>query len=121
MTLYRPVGTRELSLIAESGYTRFPPRLPEQPIFYPVLNEEYAREIAERWNVKRSSDRKGYVTAFEVDDAYASRFEIHTVGRRCHQELWVPAEELDEFNSHISGLIRVIAAFSNEVECIKKS
>ena len=114
--LYRPVGTKELSLIAESGYTRFPPRLPEQPIFYPVLNEEYAREIAEKWNVSRSADHRGYVTAFEVEDGYAAQFEAHTVGKSSHRELWVPAEELDEFNRHITGPIRVIAAFSDEPE-----
>ena len=52
MILYRPVGESELILIAESKYTAFPPRLPEQPIFYPVLNEQYAAEIAKRWNTK---------------------------------------------------------------------
>lgn len=35
--LYRPVGAKELDLIAASGYREFPPRLPEQPIFYPVI------------------------------------------------------------------------------------
>ena len=52
MILYRPVGEQELALIRESGYTAFPPRLPEQPIFYPVLNEQYAVEIASKWNTK---------------------------------------------------------------------
>ena len=59
MILYRPVGTKELSLIAESGYTRFPPRLPEQPIFYPVLNKEYAVEIASGWNAKFTTQNTG--------------------------------------------------------------
>ncbi len=40
--LYRPVGKQELALIRESGFTAFPPRLSGQPIFYPVLVEEYA-------------------------------------------------------------------------------
>ena len=53
-TLFRPVGPKELALIAASGYRQFPPRLPEQPIFYPVLNEEYTRQIARDWNVKAS-------------------------------------------------------------------
>lgn len=112
MLLYRPVGTKELQLIAESGYTRFPPRLPDQPIFYPVLNEAYAIEIAEGWNARYNDDRKGYVTAFEVDDGYCARFEPHTVGRNRHQELWVSAEELEEFNSHILGRIKVIRTYS---------
>lgn len=113
MTLYRPVGTAELKLIEKSGYKCFPPRLPEQPIFYPVLNEKYASEIAERWNVKDTDDHKGYVTVFEVDDEYCSQFEIHTVGRSYHQELWIPAEELENFNQHIIGTIKVIGEFSD--------
>ena len=113
MILYRPVGTAELKLIEQSGYKAFPPRLPEQPIFYPVLNEKYAREIAERWNVKDTTDHKGYVTEFEVDDEYCSNFEVQTVGRSYHQELWIPAEELDNFNQHIMGTIKVISEFSS--------
>ena len=114
MILYRPVGTAELELIEQSGYRSFPPRLPEQPIFYPVLNERYACEIAERWNARDNSDHKGYVTRFEVDDDYISRFEVQTVGRSYHQELWIPAVELEEFNSHIIGNIEVIDSFSEE-------
>ncbi len=113
MILYRPVGTSELELIERSGFKQFPPRLPEQPIFYPVLNEKYAAEIAEKWNVKSTDDRRGYVTRFEVEDEYISRFEVQTVGKSYHQELWIPAEELEEFNSHIIGRIEVIAEFSN--------
>ena len=73
MRLYRPVGQAELDLIARTNYKEYPPRLPEQPIFYPVLNEKYAREIAEKWN-KKSADSgyAGYVTTFEIDDAMAS-------------------------------------------------
>lgn len=44
--LYRPVGLKEMELIAESGFKKFPPRLMWQPIFYPVLNEQYASQIA---------------------------------------------------------------------------
>lgn len=113
MILYRPVGTAELKLIEQVGYKGFPPRLPEQPIFYPVLNEKYAQEIAERWNVKDTTDHKGYVTRFEVDDDYCSQFEVHTVGRSYHQELWIPAEELEAFNHHIVGLIEIISTFSD--------
>ena len=60
MILYRPVGTKELELIRESGWTRYPPRLPEQPIFYPVLEEEYARQIARDWNARYHDDHRGY-------------------------------------------------------------
>ena len=114
MILYRPVGTKELKLIQESDNREFPPRLPEQPIFYPVLNEKYASEIASGWNVKYNEDHKGYVTKFEIDDQYYEQFEIHTVGDSYHQELWVPAEELIVFNHHIIGKIQVICEYSEE-------
>ena len=111
MILYRPVGTAELDLIAGSDYKKFPPRLPEQPIFYPVLNYDYACEIAEKWNTK-TADHKGYVTEFEVDDEYIKNFTVHTVGAKRHQELWSPAEELENFNRHIIGKIKITATFS---------
>jgi hypothetical protein len=107
MRLYRPVGLKELELIAASGYRAFPPRLPEQPIFYPVLTLEYAVQIAREWNAK-TAPFAGFVTAFDVDDEFVQRYEVKTVGAREHQELWVPAEELDEFNAHIVGTIEVI-------------
>ena len=113
MILYRPVGEQELALIRESGYTAFPPRLPEQPIFYPVLNEQYAAEIAGKWNTKDpASGFKGYVTRFEVDDGFLSRYEVQMVGRSYHQEYWIPADELTEFNRHIVGKIEVIRTIS---------
>ncbi|MBR2047736.1 MAG: hypothetical protein IKC09_05360 [Oscillospiraceae bacterium] len=109
MILYRPVGQAEYDLIRASGFTAFPPRLPEQPIFYPVLNQQYAREICEKWNRHRADAQyTGYVTEFEIDDAYAARFPVQTVGASYHRELWVPARELEEFNRHIIGLIRTL-------------
>ena len=113
MILYRPVGSKELELIKKSNYRRFPPRLTEQPIFYPVLNEQYATEIASGWNVKYNEDHRGYVTKFEVDDQYCGQFEVHQVGGPHHKELWVPAEKLDEFNEHIIGEIHIISEFSD--------
>jgi hypothetical protein len=108
-TLYRPVGENELSLIRESGWREFPKRLPGQPIFYPVLNEEYATQIARDWNAKESG--VGYVTRFEVNADFLKRYEPQTVGSSLHKELWVSAEELEEFNSNIVGPIEVIAEF----------
>ena len=108
--LYRPVGPRELALIIASGYREFPPRLPEQPIFYPVLNEDYARQIARDWNVKESGS--GYVTKFDVAADFVSKYPVQTVGGRIHPELWVPAEELAEFNRHKIGRIEVTREFT---------
>jgi len=112
-TLFRPVGAEELKLIEASGWKAFPPRLPDQPIFYPVTNEGYAAQIARDWNTKVGS-RKGFVTKFDVDAAYVSKFERRVVGGREHEELWVPAEELEEFNRHIVGEIVVTQKFLPE-------
>lgn len=112
MILYRPVGEAERLLIEKSGYTKFPPRLPEQPIFYSVLNEKYAAEIASRWNVNDvRSGYKGYVTRFEIEDIFISNYEVHTVGASYHQEFWIPANDLEEFNRHLCTTIEVIKAF----------
>ncbi|MEM1035654.1 MAG: hypothetical protein AAGI14_02715 [Pseudomonadota bacterium] len=111
VTLYRPVGTAELALIEQSGWSAFPLRLPDQPIFYPVTNEEYAAMIAKNWNVKYNDDKKGYVTKFDVRADVANAYERQVVGGRECEELWVPAEELDAFNEAIIGKIEVIASF----------
>ena len=108
--LYRPVGQEELDLIKAGGYREFPPRLPEQPIFYPVLNEEYATQIARDWNT-RSGQRRDYVTRFTVKTDFLARYEVQTVGGSMHQEYWIPAEDLPEFNLNIVGLIEVIAEY----------
>ena len=109
IVLYRPVGPKELALIEASGWRGFPPRLPEQPIFYPVLNEEYATLIARDWNVKDSG--YGCVTRFVVLASFMSRYEVKTVGGSQHTEWWVPAEDLEELNDNIVGLIEVIHEF----------
>lgn len=112
ITLYRPTGANELELIIDSGMKRYPPRLYWQPIFYPVLNFQYAAEIAERWNmVDEDSDGVGFVTAFEIPEEYFKLFQVQTVGLVHHQELWVPATQLDEFNDAIVNGIRVEKAF----------
>src|SRR5215213_6761853 len=110
MILYRPVGLQELALIYDSGMKAFPARLPQQPIFYPVLQLAYARQTASDWNVK-NGQFAGYVTQFKVEDDYLDQFETHTVGGSQHQELWIPAEEVEEFNHHIVGQIKVMEGY----------
>ncbi len=116
MILFRPVGLKELERIAATQWRAFPPRLEWQPIFYPVLNFEYAEQIASGWNTKDiNSGYCGFVTRFEVDDHYVSRYDIQVAGSgKTHQELWVPAEDLDEFNRHIVGAIEVVASYYGE-------
>lgn len=109
-TLFRPVGLHELVLIWDSGMREFPPRLPYQPIFYPVANFEYATQIARDWNTKESSFA-GYVTQFAVADSYLAKFEPHTVGSAKHVEYWIPAEQMREFNASIEGQIGVESGF----------
>lgn len=106
VTLYRPTGPQELALVRDSGFTQWPPRLPGQPIFYPVTNAQYAIEIASGWNVKESG--YGCVTRFQVRKAFMDRYPIQQVGSSHHTEWWIPAEDLQELNANIVGLIEVI-------------
>lgn len=113
--LFRPVGVGELKLIARSGFREFPPRLPDQPIFYPVITIEYARRIARDWNtVDAQSGYAGFVTRFEIDAGTAQRYPVQRAGGRSHEELWVPADELSAFNASIVGMITVVEAFTGE-------
>jgi hypothetical protein len=107
--LFRPTGEKELALIRASGWREFPPRLPSQPIFYPVLNEEYAIRIARDWNTRDGGT--GYVLRFEVEVEYLKQFPIQMAGSRAHQEYRDSRGELEEFNRHIVGLIEVIGEF----------
>ena len=109
ITLYRPTGPIELDLVRQSGFRRWPPRLPEQPIFYPVTNEQYAIEIASQWNIKDS--KIGYVTRFQVRADFISQYAIQKVGGAHHTEWWIPAEELEMLNDNIVGFIEVIGEY----------
>ena len=109
LTLWRPVGPKELELIQQSGMRTFPPRLPDQPIFYPVLTEDYAIKIARDWNVPASG--AGFVTRFEVRRDFIAKYDVQEAGGRSHLEYWIPAEELDAFNAAIVGLIEVVRSF----------
>lgn len=112
VVLYRPVGERELALIRDTGWCAFPPRLTHQPIFYPVLTEAYAMQIARDWNTKdAASGYVGYVTRFAVRSDALKRYPVRTVGGTAHQEYWIPAEDLPAFNRNIVGPIEVIAEF----------
>ena len=115
ITLYRPVGQKELDLIKESGYKKFPARLEWQPIFYPVMNQVYAEQIAFEWNTKDEfSGYAGYVTAFDLPEHYLQQFPVQNVGGDIHNELWIPAEQLAIFNNNIVGTIRVVKSFYGE-------
>ncbi|MFO1349348.1 MAG: hypothetical protein U1F68_01150 [Gammaproteobacteria bacterium] len=109
VTLYGPTGPTELELVKRSGYKRWPPRLSGQPIFYPVTNEQYATEIATKWNLKESG--RGYVTRFKVKKSFMDQYPIQQAGAAHHTEWWVPAEQLEALNDNIVGKIEVIAEF----------
>jgi hypothetical protein len=109
--LYRPVGTKELEPIVASGFRRFPPRLPEQPIVYPVTNEAYPVQIARGWNTRHNADKKRYVTRFALPTDYLDRFDKKVIGGAMHEELWVPAAELEDFNLQIISPIEIIHRF----------
>ena len=109
VTLWRPTGPEELKLVEESGWKAWPPRLPEQPIFYPVTTEEYAVKIARDWNVPASGS--GFVTRFEVRKDYLDNYDVQEAGGKAHTEYWIPAEDIDAFNSAIVGKIEVVRSF----------
>jgi len=111
VTLFRPVGDKELELVADSGWRSFPPRLPDQPIFYPVMNFDYAEQIAKNWNSQPRWGGVGHVLSFNVPASATARWPVQIAGGRAHEELWVPSEELDAFNEMIVGPIRHIATY----------
>lgn len=108
ITLYRPTGKAELDLVAKSDYKKWPPRLPEQPIFYPVTSEQYAIELTQ-WNI--TDFGAGYVTKFEVKKEFMDSYPIKCVGAKRHTEWWVPSEDLEELNNNIVGNIEVIGEY----------
>ena len=114
VTLYRPTGELEMELVRDSEWKSFPPRLPDQPVFYPVLNEAYATEIAQKWNTRDGGT--GYVMRFQVAAEFLDHYEVQTVGTSMHQEYWIPAAELEEFNRHIVGEIEVVSVFRGSQE-----
>jgi hypothetical protein len=109
VTLYRPTGPKEMELVISSGYRRWPSRLSEQPIFYPVTNEDYAKEITINWNVPASG--VGYVTRFQVKKSFMDKYQTQRVGGAHHTEWWIPADDLDELNDNIVGLIEIIGEY----------
>ena len=111
ITLYRPTGPAELELVRASGFRQWPPRLPEQPILYPVTNRAYAEQIARDWNVK--NDGAGYVTMFRVRADFMQRYETKQVGSKDHKEWWIPAQDLPELNDNIVGKIELIASYGD--------
>ena len=113
VTLWRPTGSKELALVAASGWKAWPPRLLDQPIFYPVTNEAYATQIARDWNTTRG-DKIGHVTRFAVRKDFLDRYQRQIVGAKVHEEYWIPAEELAAFNENIVGLIELVATFTEQ-------
>jgi len=113
VTLYRPTGKNELAKVESSGWKKWPARLPEQPIFYPVTNEKYAQEIASQWNTKdKTNGAVGYVTEFDIKTTFLDQYQIECVGAKHHTEYWIPAEDVDEMNANIVGKIRVIGKYT---------
>jgi len=112
VVLWRPTGPEELELVEASGWSLWPPRLPDQPIFYPVLNEDYAARIARDWNVKASG--VGHVTRFSVRRSFLEGFDVQQVGGRSILEYWIPAERLDELNANLVGPITLVSTFRRD-------
>jgi hypothetical protein len=110
--LFRPIGLQELALLWETGMREFSPRVIQQPIFYPVVNLEYARQIARDWYAPdANAGFAGYVTQFNMSSAFLTKYELRTAGSDAHREYWIPAREMPTFNKAINGLLSVEDAF----------
>ena len=114
VTLYRPVGPKEYELLKSNDFKRWPPRLPDQPIFYPVTSEEYANEITIKWNVRDYG--VGYVTRFKVRKEFMDAYPLQRVGADRHTEWWIPAEELEALNDNIVGNIELIGTYPSTTD-----
>ena len=68
-------------------------------------------QIARDWNTRYNEEKAGYVTRFSVRTDYLSKYEVKVVGGSQHEEYWIPAEELEEFNRNIVGEIEVVAEY----------
>ena len=66
-------------------------------------------KIARDWNVPASGS--GFVTRFEVRKDFLDDFDIQEAGGRAHQEYWIPAEQMDDFNAAIVGVIQLVREF----------
>lgn len=113
VVLWRPTGQAERDLVAASQWRAWPPRLPDQPMFYPVANRWYATKIARAWNVPAGG--VGYVMSFVVRREFLDHYAIQQVDGRDVLEYWIPAEDLDEFNANIIGSIAEQAEYRGPV------
>lgn len=120
MTLYRPIGSAELSLIKEAAWRAFP-QMPQGHPFYVftvppeevlawkealsdwINQAEYwptgAREIVESWDAWGNSPDRAFVVAFEVDE--------HSALRR--DGWWNRSYSVDEINDALIGPISLHA------------
>src|SRR5258708_26865296 len=92
VTLFRPTGPKELALVAASGFRRWPPRLPGQPLFYPVTNEEYAIQIARDCNVPEAGS--GFGTRFSVGEVFMHCYRVQTVPEQIDTQRGIPPPHL---------------------------
>ncbi len=116
LTLWRPAGLAELRQVAASGWRAWPPRRPEEPLFYPVLSQDYATRIARDWNSRQPAPNDlGFVLRCAIPDRLARCYPERLAGGHDHVELWVPAEDLDEFNAGLEGPIELVAGFRDGV------
>jgi len=112
-TLWRPTGQTELDLVAQSGWKKWPPRLPEQPIFYPVLHRAYATRITREWNVP--AEGVGFVTRFDVATDFLQPYPVQKVGGKDILEYWIPADHLEQLNARIVGAIMKWAEYRGAI------
>ena len=105
--LFHALGSDELELIKRSGWTQFPSRSREEPLFYPILTEEYATQVAKEAYVE--VDGVGWVIKSAVSTDFVRKYDVQQIGASYQREYWIPAAELADLNRHLVGPIEVLA------------
>ncbi len=103
-TLYRAVNAEELAALQSLRWKGFPPCA--EAAFYPALNARFALDFIH----SQEGGKKPalYLTRFQIHAGYVRSFEVQTLSGEVHDELWVPAEEWENFNRNIVGRIAVV-------------
>jgi hypothetical protein len=108
VTLWRPTGLEERTLVEASGWREWPPRLPGQPILSPVLNEYCATMIA---RLERPAVRRRLRDPLPGLPVVSGPLRSPPVGGQTILEYWIPAEDLSALNSDIVRKVELTAEF----------
>ena len=108
--LYKSLTPAQFAGVIQSDWRELAAESPDQKMFYPKLNRQYAEMVARMLNLAHYN--AAYVVKFNVNALFLARYEIQTVAYDEHQEYKIPIEDLPLLNCHIVGIIEVVSAFT---------